>query len=569
MAHASPVDQLLRRARAHGFEAALRNFIDPKIKSAARLRAMQAALAGPAAPLVRQELGAWIVELLGGLVPEAYAPWRVLVQDSMLYVNLHLSAPRLAPKLVEQIELPARIPPERRLMLLIAKVPGLQKLGQVLARNRDLAPSLRRALAELENGILDTTRQEREAIIFGSLRDKLAEFSVEVDSELLCEASVSAVVPFRWRNPESRRRERGVFKVLKPYIREYYAEDMELLQGLAEFLRRNHAKYGVAARGLSDTFRQVRRLLQHEVDFRGEQETLARAYHLYGMTPGVRVPHVIQPLCTDDITALSYEHGVRITDAARRASPPERRRMAKQLVEAVIANPLFTPAAEALFHADPHAGNLLYNRRTGELTLLDWALTNSLTLAQRRHLTLLFLMVFLRDPVGIFLEVQALSLHPARRGGRRERALRKSIARFIEELPLAHAPDSMDAMRLLQRLAFGGVRLPASLILLRKIMFTLDGILYDIVGSEVALDSILLRNLLRRWLTSWKALGSPLSLIDWLQVQTSAALCGTRWSLQLAQKMLKQPRRDGKPGGAAAQSQRRAQRSAAHTIAVA
>ena len=61
------------------------------------------------------------------------------------------------------------------------------------------------------------------------------------------------------------------------------------------------------------------------------------------------------------------------------APDSERRRAAGQLIEALIAAPLFAPGERSVFHADPHAGNLLYDQRTGELVLLDWALTESLT----------------------------------------------------------------------------------------------------------------------------------------------------------------------------------------------
>ena len=39
-------------------------------------------------------------------------------------------------------------------------------------------------------------------------------------------------------------------------------------------------------------------------------------------------------------------------------------------------------------------------------------------------------------------------------------------------------------MRLLERVAIKGVRFPVSLIMLSKMMFTLEGLLSDIVGSD-------------------------------------------------------------------------------------
>ena len=51
------------------------------------------------------------------------------------------------------------------------------------------------------------------------------------------------MIRFTWRNPETGRRERGVFKVLKPHIPEYFTEDMDYLQGLADYFgdRPSHA----------------------------------------------------------------------------------------------------------------------------------------------------------------------------------------------------------------------------------------------------------------------------------------------------------------------------------------
>ena len=83
-----------------------------------------------------------------------------------------------------------------------------------------------------------------------------------------------------------------------------------------------------------------------------------------------------------------------------------RSRVAEQLIEALIAVPLFAVQGDSMFHADPHAGNLLYDARTRELVILDWALTERLSHEQQRHLALLFLAISLRDPVGVCKQIQ-------------------------------------------------------------------------------------------------------------------------------------------------------------------
>ena len=235
----------------------LRHALDPFLHSypttAERIVAIEAALSGEGGKVWRDELAKWTVRMVPVelLVPEVYAQWRPLVRDSMMFVVSRLSPSRLAPKIVEQMEVAADTPPEDRLLRFIAKVPGLQKIGQVLARNRNLDPKMRRALTELENGISDVSIREIRAIILQELGPQIETYAVKMDSAILSEASVSAVVGFTWRNPDSRRRERGVFKVLKPHIPGCYAEDMKILQQLAEFLARKYRAEGVRLAGVA------------------------------------------------------------------------------------------------------------------------------------------------------------------------------------------------------------------------------------------------------------------------------------------------------------------------------
>ena len=259
---------------------------------------------------------------------------------------------RLATKVVQQFELAADTAPEERLLRLVNKMPGLQKVGQVLARNRRLAPKLRRALSELENGMSDVTAEEIRGLIEERLGKRLAEYAVELEPSVLSEASVSAVIRFTWNHP-GREREQGVFKVLKPYVPECFGEDMTLLQDLGEFLTSPKRGYGFAIHDVKDMLAEVLLLLEHELDFRREQATLQEAVKMYRASIGIRVPRLIEPLCTGDITAMSAEAGVKVTEAFPR-SPIRRARIADQLIEALVAVPLlFAPSRRPSFTPTP------------------------------------------------------------------------------------------------------------------------------------------------------------------------------------------------------------------------
>jgi ubiquinone biosynthesis protein len=361
---------------------------------------------------------------------------------------------------------------------------------------------------------------------------------VDVAPVILSEASVSAVVRFTWLDPGSGQRERGVFKVLKPHIPEYFAEDMDYLQGLAQYFGDRHRNYGFPANLLPDTFKKVRRLLRHEVNFVREQKTLLEARSLYRSMKGVRVPRLIQPLCTSRITALTEERGIKVTNAAARLPASRRRKVAEQLIEALVAVPLLAAEEDAIFHGDPHAGNLLYNNRTGELTIIDWALRERLSHDQRRHLALLFLMVTLRDPVGTCNEVLALTQQHIRSASPRGRMISELVTRFLGELPAV--PSGVDAMVLLERIAMKGIKFPGPLIMLSKVMFTLDGILGDVGGSSkgMGFGLTIARHVAQHWIKNRKEFRSPLKTRDWITLQCSALLYGSRLWLRGEQAIL-------------------------------
>lgn len=520
---------------------ALANFLPAGVTTEEKITAIEAGLRSPAGQSLRHAMARWIVDEIvpvDALVPEAYIKWRPPVRDSMMFVVARLSPARLAPKLLEQIELPPQTSPEERLLRLIAKVPGLQKLGQVIARNQHLRPALRRALAKLENGIRDVQPQDIRAMIEHDLGPRLETYAVKIAPTLLSEASVSAVLRFTWRNPATGQRERGVFKVLKPHIPGYFAEDMDYLQALAQYFGDRHHTYGFPAHLIPDTFQKVRRLLRHEVNFTREQKTLLEAWPLYRSLSGMRVPRLIQALCTPRITALSEERGIKVTNAAARLPASRKAKVAQQLIEALVAVPLFSAQQDAIFHGDPHAGNLLYDNRTGELTILDWALAVRLNREQRRHLALLFLMVSLRDPVSASNEVIALSQKSIGKASPQGQMIYQSVASFLDELPAARLPSGADAMRLLESIAIKGIRFPAPLVMLSKVMFTLEGLLADVGGADTGMGFTIARHVAENWLANRAAYRSPLMAMDWLTLQCSALLYSGRLWLQLEKTLL-------------------------------
>ena len=132
---------------------------------------------------------------------------------------------------------------EQRLITFIEQMPSLQKLGQIIARNRNLNPAFRTELTRLENEIRDVDPKQIKTEIEQRLGPTLGTYQVEIETFIHAEASVCALMRFSWVNPASTNKEEGIFKVLKPHLKDYFAEEMQILQGLADFFdtkRKNH-----------------------------------------------------------------------------------------------------------------------------------------------------------------------------------------------------------------------------------------------------------------------------------------------------------------------------------------
>jgi hypothetical protein len=117
----SVIEAGFRQLAPEQLRTALAEFLPKDVSEAERIRAVEAALRSPAGQALRDTMARWIVDEIvpvERLVPEAYLKWRPPVRDAMMFVVARLSPARLAPKLLEQLELPLNTPPEARLLRL-------------------------------------------------------------------------------------------------------------------------------------------------------------------------------------------------------------------------------------------------------------------------------------------------------------------------------------------------------------------------------------------------------------------------------------------------------------------
>ena len=297
-----------------------------------------------------------------------------------------------------------------RLLEFTDRTPALQKIGQILARNPDLSPNIRKSLQNLENGVSTSNRDELVAFIEKELGpDTIEAYQTRFADEILAEASVGAVIRATLSNQDAMRE--VVFKIVKPYVLESLPKELAIIDELASFVQTRGDYYGLGDVPLSDMFRDVREALSSEIRITDEQDNLDRAEAYYAGSR-VTVPH-LYPFSTERVTVMDFVRGEKITDALA-GDVAGRREMARRLADALTVDAIFSPTEEAIFHGDPHAGNVFHASDDPtdrhRIALLDWGLYGSFPREQREQLVQRVLGVHLgnakriRNNAGALLE---------------------------------------------------------------------------------------------------------------------------------------------------------------------
>lgn len=411
-------------------------------------------------------------------VPAIYGHYRDLVRDGIEFFLSRISRPRLVRLAVSQLQMNPRSDARERLLEMAKQFPTLHKLGQIIARNPNIDPGVKQWLIHLENGRYGTPhtaivkRVRRQLEHTGSLG------RIQVRATILAEASVGAVIPFAKAPCGDPDTTDGVLKILKPGIRRQLDEELTILADTAAFFERNRERYPLRDFKFLEVFQEVGDMLAKEVDLAAEQVHLAEAAAFYSSTPAVQIPGLL-PMSTDTMTAMDYLDGPKIIDAD--LSPEQRSHCAAALFDALVCEPLFSPCESALFHGDPHAGNILAVPVPGAMTprigLVDWSLAGHLPRRDRVKTVQLIQSILKKDLSGIRVAVTAL----ANKGCRGENGqLQAQALAFMHSAQFDRMSLVRKAFLLLEKLSYKGFVFPADLMLFRKAIFTLEGVLNDL-----------------------------------------------------------------------------------------
>jgi ubiquinone biosynthesis protein len=422
-----------------------------------------------------------------GMIPVKFQPFLYpIVHDSLLYFLDHLPEDRLLEKLVDIAYLPAGSSRNADLLAFVAKTPSLQKMGQILARNKALSPEYQEALQQLENGIHTMTRDELVQFIADDMgKSNIDNNRVEFAENILAEGSVGAVIRATWIPSGSHDRREAICKVIKPYVLIHLPQELEIIDGLAGYFTDTHDFYQLGTMPLVEMFQEVKKALTKEIQVVDEQQNLVRARQYYMNNKNIVVPE-LYPISTSHVTFMQYISGEKITSAFE-GQPAQRAIMARRLADVMTRDVIFASTREPIFHGDPHAGNVFHV--TGnpddpyQIALLDWGLYGTFPREDRIALMQLILGVQLRDAKRLHDNVGGMLANGMPDDPEKVRQIDATIARVLQPKERRTAFDALE--ELLVDLIDAGYATRFSLNLFIKSRITMGGILTEL---DPALD---------------------------------------------------------------------------------
>ena len=412
------------------------------------------------------------------VIPPSSKEWIPIVHDGLLYFLDHLDQERLINRFIDFVYLPAGSGRGDRILQFASRTPTFQKIGQILARNTGLEADIQKALQTLENTVQTLSRDELVEAITSSLgQPTIEQHDIQLADRVLAEASVGAVIRASLRMPGENERRQVVCKVIKPYVFRAITEEGAIIDELTRYFAQQRDFYELGGMPLTEMFQDIRKSMADEIRTEAEQQNLLRAARYYQDNSKIMIPR-LYPFSTNQVTVMEFVRGEKISNAYS-GDTRQRAIMARRLSDALTSDVIFSKHEEALFHGDPHAGNVFHVLNDAkdpyQIALLDWGLFGLFPRAQREQLVQLMLGIQLKDARRLKKHLGALIEGELSTDPEKVASLDRAIAETLRQRSKRSNFDTLGD--LIVRLGKEGYVLRFNITLFIKSQVTIAGIL--------------------------------------------------------------------------------------------
>jgi ubiquinone biosynthesis protein len=336
----------------------------------------------------------------------------------------------------------------------------------VLATRRDLIPAeVADELTILQDQAQPVSWPDVEAVVRAELGAPVDDLFGTFDREPLAAASVGQVHGARLRGGDD-----VVVKVQRPGIRPIVERDLDIAGRLAQRLEdgtRWARALGVVA--LADGLAAA---IREELDYRIEAENIIAVTRTDTARHNrmVQLPEFYPALSTERVLVMERLVGTPLADGTADGATPDRTVQARTLLDFELREMLL----DGVFHADPHAGNVLL-LEDGRLGLLDFGSVGRLDPGLRDELQRMLLAVDQGDAVGVSDALLELVPRP---DAVDIQALERDLGRFLARYADGVASSSVRMFAgLFHIVADHGLSIPPELAAVFRALGTMEGTL--------------------------------------------------------------------------------------------
>ncbi len=234
------------------------------------------------------------------------------------------------------------------------------KIGQLISNLSNILPkAFREPLAELQDHVDPKPYEEVAASIEKQLGAPATELFTSIKKEALAVASIGQV------HRATIGAEEVVVKIQHANIDIIAKADLAILKNIVKL----HAFF-MDMKGMDQMYNQVRQMIEEELDYTQEANSMQRISESLNDIPElrVRIPKIYPKYSNAKILVSEYYEGSKIANTKELKSwGVDQQDVARRLIELYCKMIL----VDGFYHADPHPGNILVNK-DGEIILLDF-----------------------------------------------------------------------------------------------------------------------------------------------------------------------------------------------------
>ena len=396
--------------------------------------------------------------------------------------------------------------------------PTFIKLGQILSARPDLVgPALGDELKDLRANVRADSIEQVRRMLSAELGEDYRTHFRSIDSSPLATASIGQVHRAVLNDGT-----KVVIKVQRADIERTMRQDVDVLAGLAQLAERVDA---FASWGPAELVGQLAPMMIRELDFSRERQNLEHFAEVFAKrNTDVVIPRPVKNLCTRRVLVMEELIGKPLAKflseptpsskpgngATESTEPPtdlselqkqERDEVKAKLAETIADAYLSMIFEQALFHADPHTGNLLV-MNDGKLGILDFGMIGRIDENLRETIEEILVAISSGDQNRLTRLIRRIGDAPPTLD---ESTLAIDVAEFIGTFGRQSLGD-FDLTGALNELSDilhrHKIHLPNQSALLLKMLISLEGTLRELGAGFDSLDvvrSFMRRSMMRRF----------------------------------------------------------------------